>query len=88
MQHDQPLLLNSDANWNNEWPEEKEDYLDEYMAKNLYIMSANTLNQAEPEGETSHPTGKIAALVPAGSDYDNAHIISTDEAWFWQSPEK
>lgn len=88
MQHDQPLLLNSDANWNNEWPEEKEDYLDEYMAKNLYIMSANTLNQAEPEGETAHPTGKIAALVPAGSDYDNAHIISTDEAWFWQSPEK
>ena len=48
----------------------------------------NTLNQAESEGETAHPTGKIAALVPAGSDYDNAHIISTDEAWFWQSPEK
>lgn len=46
MQHDQPLLLNSDANWNNEWPEEKEDYFDEYMAKNLYIMSANKYPQS------------------------------------------
>ena len=56
------------------------------MAKNLYIMSANTLNQAEPEGETSHPVGKVAAVVPINSNYDNAHIITTDDEWFWSAP--
>lgn len=86
LQHDMPLILNTDANWNNSISETKEEYLDEYMAKNLYIMSANMLNQAEPEGETSHPIGKIAAIVPVGSNYTNAHIISTDDEWFWQPP--
>ena len=47
LQHDMPLILNADANWNNSVPETKEEYLDEYMAKNLYIMSSNMLNQAE-----------------------------------------
>lgn len=88
LQNDLPLRLNEDANWNNNRHEvDKEYYLDEYMAKNLYIMSANTLNQAEPEGDTPHPVGRIAALVPIDSNYDNAHIITTDEDWFWQAPE-
>ena len=86
LQHDLPLVLNEDANWNNLSKQDKEYYLDEYMAKNLYIMSANTLNQAEPEGETSHPVGKVAAVVPINSNYDNAHIITTDDEWFWSAP--
>lgn len=86
LQHDMPLILNKDANWNNRDKVAKEDYLDEYMAKNLYIMSANTLNQAEPEGTTSHPVGRIAAVVPVGSNYTNAHIITTDDEWFWSTP--
>lgn len=87
LQHDLPLHLNEDANWNNRSKQDKERYLDEYMAKNLYIMSANTLNQAEPEGATSHPVGRVAALVPVGSNYTNAHVISTDDEWFWQAPD-
>lgn len=86
LQHDLPLILNDDANWNNKYTETKEEYLDEYMAKNLYIMSANLLNQAEPEGETTHKKGKFAALVPLGSNYTNAHYITTDDEWFWQPP--
>lgn len=86
LQNDLPLILNSDANWNNKYQQDKEYYLDEYMAKNLYIMSANTLNQAEPEGETSHPVGKDAAIVPIKSNYNNAHIITTDDEWFWSAP--
>lgn len=86
LQRDMPLFLNDDANWNNMYAESKEEYLDEYMAKNLYIMSANILNQAEPEGETTHTVGKVAALVPAASNYDNAHIITTDDEWFWKAP--
>lgn len=88
LQNDLPLVLNEDANWNHRSKQSKDYYLDEYMAKNLYIMSAVTLNQAEPEGETSHAVGKYVSLVPLDSNYTNAHIITTDEDWFWQSPAK
>ncbi len=87
LQHDMPLILNEDANWNHEVIQTKKNYLDNYMAKNLYIISANTINQAEPEGETHHPKGKYVALVPEGSNYTNAQIITTDDDKFWQSPE-
>lgn len=86
LQNDLPFILNSDANWNNQSQQDKKYYLDEYMAKNLYIMSANILNQAEPEGETSHFVGKVAAIVPINSNYNNAHIITTDDEWFWSAP--
>ncbi len=88
LQNDLPLILNKDANWNNRYTENKEYYLDEYMAKNLYIMSVNALNQVAPEGPSSHRQGKFVALVPAGSDYTNAHVMTTDEEWFWQPPVK
>lgn len=88
LQHDLPLILNSDANWNNQSAETKEDYLDNYMAKNLYIISANLLNQSEPEGKSDHMQGYIGALVPQESNYKNAHYITTDPDWFWQRPMK
>ena len=88
LQNDLPLILNADANWNNRFNEDKEHYLDYYMAKNLYILSANSLNQAEPEGETTHSKGRIVALVPIDSNYTNASVITTDDEWFWQAPEK
>jgi hypothetical protein len=88
LQHDLPLVLNSDANWNNKVVQTRENYLEEYMAKNLYIMSANMLNQAEPEGVSSHEQGGFAALVPVDSNYSGAAIITTDEDWFWQAPNR
>lgn len=89
LQHDLPLVLNEDANWNHQDLQTKEDYLETYMAKNLYIFSANMLNQADPEGSFGNRRrGTSAALVPQGSDYSNAGIITTDEEWFWQVPER
>lgn len=88
MQHDLPLVLNADANWNNEFPETKEEYLDYYMAKNLYILQCVSLNQAEPEGESSHLPGRHMALVPQGISYPNTDYTVTDEQWFWQAPER
>lgn len=87
LQHDLPVVLNSDANWNNQSIQTKENYLDDYMAKNLYILSANLLNQAEPEGKSNHLQGYVAALVPEESNYTNAHYITTDSNWFWQPPQ-
>lgn len=86
LQHDLPLVLNEDANWNHQDRLTKEEYLDEYMAKNLYIMSCNTIQQAEPEGPSSHQQGIVVALTPLDSNYTNARRITTDEAWFWQPP--
>lgn len=86
LQHDLPLVLNEDANWNHQVKMTKEEYLDEYMAKNLYIMSCNTIQQAEPEGSSSRQQGVVVALTPVDSNYTNARRITTDEAWFWQPP--
>lgn len=86
MQHDLPVVLNGDANWNNEYPETQEDYIDYYMAKNLYILETNTFNQAQPEGESDREQGCHVALVPQGINYPNADFNTTDDEWFWQKP--
>lgn len=86
IQHDLSVVLNKDANWNHEGPLSKEEYIDYYMAKNLYILMTNTFNQAEPEGESSHEQGYHVALVPQGITYPNSHYQTTDEAWFWEAP--
>lgn len=86
MQHGLPVVLNDDANWNNEFPETQAEYLDYYMAKNLYILETNILNQAEPEGESSHEQGYSVALVPQGITYPHSDYQTTDDAWFWQAP--
>lgn len=86
LQNDLPLVLNEDANWNHRSTQSKDYYLDEYMAKNLYIMSANTINQAEPEGKSNHAQGQHVTLVPLGSNYTNSDIITTDDEWFWRKP--
>lgn len=87
LQHDLPLVLNDDANWNNEYPETKEYYIDYYMAKNLYIIQANSLNQADPEGNTTHPQGYAITLVPTGVDYPYSNYNTSDDEWFWQAPQ-
>lgn len=83
-----PLVLNKDANWNNKYIEDKKHYLDYYMAKNLYIMDICSFNQAEPEGESSHPQGSFMSLVPQGVEYPHTHYTTSDEKWFWQAPRK
>lgn len=82
-----PVVLNKDANWNNQVPQTSENYLDYYMAKNLYILETNTFNQAEPEGESNHEQGVHVALTPKGVTYRNPAYNTTDEKWFWQAPD-
>lgn len=86
MQHDLPVVLNKDANWNNRFHETQEEYIDYYMAKNLYLLQTNTFNQADPEGKSSHKQGKHVTLVPKGTTYPNSDFNTTDEEWFWQPP--
>lgn len=56
------------------------------MAKNLYIMSACSIQQSEPEGKSDHEQGYHIALTPLNSDYNNSRIIINDDTYFWQTP--
>ena len=56
----QPLIINPDANWNHRSSESKEDYLYDYMAKNLYRLQCET--NSEYDSETTAP-GKIINYV-------------------------
>ena len=86
LQHDLPLILNEEANWNNRVKQTADYYLKEYMAKNLYFLETNIWNQAEPEGESNPPQGKTVTLVPVGLTYPHANYNTSDEKWFWQAP--
>lgn len=84
----QPLLLSEGANWNHKSNATVESYLENYMAKNLYIITANSINRPEPEGQkrtTSGPQGEQIALVPLGITYLGQND-TTDDTAFWAAP--
>ena len=57
---DKPLILNPDANWNNRSTATKEDYLQTYMAKNLYRIECPVESQYDYE---TWQQGKQVAYV-------------------------
>lgn len=78
------LVLNDDANWNNEQKLTKEYYLDAYMAKNLYIISAYQYNGFGTEG-----SGKSEYITLAPNVFNaKRHKCTADDEWFWQKPDK
>lgn len=79
-----PLVLNEDANWNHKSKQTKEDYLETYMAKNLYYLSAYLHNGFGVESPDVNHEGYYT-LSPEGCDAPN-HPALTDEQWFWQAP--
>jgi hypothetical protein len=83
---DKPLVLNSDANWNNKNKESKEAYF-EYMAKNLYILSAYTYSCFNTEGGKEKT--KYVTLLPENFNYkDWCNLKTNNDEYFWQKPEK
>lgn len=84
--NDLPLILNEDANWNNETPQTKEYYLEEYMAKNLYFISSNMINKYAPEGPGATSLNRFAVLIPKGAKHPKYFVTTSDDVWFWQAP--
>ena len=91
-----PLVLNDDANWNNQEKQTKEHYLGYYMSKNLYWLQCST--KSEWDLETDKP-GKQAIdyinLYPG--TYNTLHqpkkVYSSqvdyavnNPDFFWQKP--
>ncbi|MDR2653352.1 MAG: transglutaminase-like domain-containing protein [Prevotellaceae bacterium] len=58
--NDKPLILNPDANWNRNFLKTKNDYLDEYMAKNLYRFQTQMVS--EYNAETSEQGKEITYI--------------------------
>lgn len=81
-----PLLLNREANWNNRRQTTKENYLDNYMAKNLYYVECPLRSEFGTEAKP-YDRKNYVNLLPTGyaSEEANGHIVYDDE-WFWQSP--
>lgn len=60
----QPLILNADANWNRENLQTKEDYLENYMAKNLYRLQTPLISEYDTETWKSGKEVTYVELIP------------------------
>lgn len=59
-----PLVLNADANWNRENLQTKEDYLENYMAKNLYRLQTPLVSEYDSETWKSGKEVTYVELLP------------------------
>lgn len=89
LRSDKPLRLCETANWNHETPQTKENYLDYYMAKNLYYFVCKRVNRfnAESMYRDYDPQDDIQ-LVPVGYVSESQHCeATTDPDVFWAKPD-
>lgn len=64
--NDQPLILNPDANWNHRSSTTKDNYLYQYMAKNLYRFTCLLDNGFDVETKGGGKTVTYVELAPYG----------------------
>jgi hypothetical protein len=61
---DKTLILNPDANWNNKTSQTKEEYLQNYMAKNLYMLECPASSEYNMETSSEGKTYNYIRLLP------------------------
>ena len=90
---DKFLKINDYANWNHRSKQTKEDYIDRYMAKNLYYLVCMEWSRFNAETKIEGRTYRYIALMPyemVGKDASPAvnwhQLRVSDDQWFWQSP--
>jgi hypothetical protein len=84
-----PVILNEDANWNNQNKQTKEYYLENYMAKNLYWIQIPVNSMFNPESRYRNNVNKYVSLLPIGytrSNMENMGTITHAPEYFWQKP--
>lgn len=91
------LVLNSDANWNNQSRQTKENYLGYYMSKNLYWLqcaAASTwdLETVKPNKPAIqyinlYPGGFTTGHISGGSVQTSKRYATNDPGYFWQKPD-
>jgi hypothetical protein len=90
------LILNPDANWNNQNKQTKDYYLGYYMSKNLYWLQC--ASKSEWDIETSRPgkpaiqyinlyPGNFTTLhISGGSVKESNRYATNNPTYFWQKP--
>lgn len=82
------LVLCPTANWNHENQQNKEQYLYEYMAKNLYYMVCNKRSFFNQESKYRIVDNEEIRLIPDGFDNGVQNCkATTDPELFWAKPE-
>ncbi|WP_310391488.1 transglutaminase-like domain-containing protein [Hymenobacter sp.] len=94
-----PLLVNPTANWNHKVSKTKEDYLYQYMAKNLYRLQCPVSSQYDLETRTPGKALHYVSLVPAAANVTPSAAktrqvgpvtfttyTTSSPAAFWQKP--
>jgi hypothetical protein len=90
------LVLNNDANWNNQNKQNREYYLGYYMSKNLYWLQCsaksewdvetNKPNKAITEYINLYPTGYSTIKAPRRMVRANTQYATNNPDTFWQKP--
>ena len=62
--NNKPLILNPEANWNRKQSQTKENYLDYYMAKNLYRLQCSVSSEYDTESFKDGKTVTYLELLP------------------------
>lgn len=84
-----PVQVNEEANWNNEKKTTTEDYLYEYMAKNLFYLEGWTRYGFNTESDHENLINYIF-LQPTGCDSGQRNPRNysvNDDRYFWQAPQ-
>ena len=94
LRKDEFLQINDYANWNHKQKQTKEDYLDRYMAKNLYYIQCNEWYRFNAETQGTGHSRRYITLMPYDKINEKMHDNTighystrvSDDRWFWQSP--
>ena len=97
--HNKPLIVNPEANWNRKLSQTKEDYLDSYMAKNLYRLQSPIDSKYGTESFTDGKRVGYLELLPLDGlvqtpqkpedrdKYSDAYYKTNNPNLFWTKPE-
>lgn len=81
---DLPLILNPDANWNHKSSVTKEEYLYNYMAKNLYAFQCYVTGGGESQSNLLLPV-EYVGIIPRTAV--NKPKCTNNPNVFWEKPE-
>jgi len=80
--NDKPVILNPEANWNHKVSKTKEDYLYNYMAKNLYRISCHIESRYDDETWRAGKSFTTAELLPLnGLNQKPDRTETIDKTW-------
>jgi hypothetical protein len=74
-----PLLVNPTTNWNHKVSKTKEDYLYNYVAKNLYKLQCPVSSQRDLETRAAGKAIQYITLLPAAVSAKKPAVKATQE---------